>query len=86
VLVKHLGSSTYVFLQSSRHSVAGAAFTLQLAGLGQKVAKIVCDSVGYYHNTNATLGQTFTLSTAGSFSDTLGANGNDYQVKIYQIQ
>jgi hypothetical protein len=86
VLVKTLGTSTYVFVQSSRRSTTGAVFTFQLAGLGQKVAKVVYDSVGHYNNTNASLNQTFNLSTAGSFSDTLGANGNDYQVKIYQIQ
>ena len=86
VMVKQLGTATYVFVQSSRHSPSGAMFTFQLTGLGQKTATIVYDSIGHYQNTNASLNQTVTLNSAGSFSDTLGANGNDYQVKIYQIQ
>jgi hypothetical protein len=85
-LVKQYGGNTYLFAQSDRRSTAGASFAYTLAGLAGKTATITYDSNTRYDRPHTTLGHTFTLNGTGQFSDVLGANNDDYQVKIYRIQ
>ena len=85
-MVKQFNGATYLFTQSDRRSPAGATFTYSLAGLGGKTAKIIMDSNEHYDHVHGAWGQTFALNTSGQFSDVLGANGDDYQVKIYRIE
>ena len=85
-MVKQLNGVTYLFVQPDRRSTAGATFTYTLAGLAGKTAKVVYDSDGVYDNPHTSHGSTLVLSGAGQFSDVLGANGDDYQVKAYAIQ
>jgi len=85
-MVKQLNGVTYVFAQSDRRSPAGANFTYTLAGLAGKTAKIIYDSDVVYDQAHATHGKEFTLNGSGQFSDMVGANGDDYEVKGYAIQ
>jgi len=85
-LVKRLDGVTYVLAQSDRRSAKGAAFTFTLTGLGGQVAKVVYDSNDAYDPPRTSLNAAFTLTGTGQFRDVLGANGADYQTKIYAIQ
>jgi hypothetical protein len=85
-MVKQLNGVTYLFVQSDRRSSAGATFTYTLTGLGGKTAKVIYDSNGVYDNGHTIHGRTFVLNGSAQFSDVLGANGDDYQVKAYAIQ
>jgi hypothetical protein len=85
-LVKRIGGVTYLFAQSDRRSSSGASFSYTLSGLAGKTAKIVYDSAEHYDNRHSKHGATFALDGSGQFSDVLGQNGDDYQVKIYAIQ
>jgi hypothetical protein len=85
-MVKQLNGVTYLFAQSDRRSPAGASFTYTLAGLAGKTAKVIYDSDGDYDRPHSSHGTTFTLNGSGQFSDMLGANNNNYQVKGYAIQ
>ena len=80
------GDATFLLAQSDRRSPAGAAFTFKLAGLAGKTATVVYDSNARYDPPHAALNATFKLGADARFSDTLGANGDDYQVKIYAIR
>lgn len=84
-IVKQLNGITYMFVQTDRRSPAGATFTYTLAGLAGKTAEVIYDSDGVYDNSHTSHGSTFVLNGAGQFSDMLGANGDDYQVKAYAI-
>ena len=85
-LAKQYNGVTYLFVQSDRRSPYGANFNFCLAGLGSKTAKVVYDLNARYDPTHSDLGTTFALTANGSFTTTLGANNDDYQVKIYTIQ
>jgi hypothetical protein len=84
-IVKQLNGITYMFVQTDRRSPTGATFTYTLAGLAGKTAEVIYDSDGVYDNSHTSHGSTFVLNGAGQFSDLLGANGDDYQVKAYAI-
>jgi hypothetical protein len=84
-LVKRIGSNTYLFAQSDRRSAAGASFTFTLNGLAGKTAKVLYDSNNHYDSAHSTEGTTFTLNTGAQFTDVLGANHDDYEVKIYVV-
>jgi hypothetical protein len=84
-LVKQYNGSAYLFVQSDRRSAYGAIFRMTLAGLSGKTARVVYDSDAHYDPANSTVGSTIALSASGTFSDTLGGHGDDYQVKIYAI-
>jgi hypothetical protein len=85
-MVKQYNGATYLFVQSDRRSAYGAIFNMTVAGLAGKTASVVYDSNDHYDHVHTSLGARFTLNGAGAFSDTLGANGDHYQVKIYRIQ
>jgi hypothetical protein len=84
-MVKQRPTVTYLFAESDRRSPAGATFTYTLLGLPGATAKVVYDSNAKYDPAHSSTGATFTLNVAGQFSDNLGANHDDYQVKIYAI-
>ena len=85
-LVKTYNGVTYLFAQSDRRSAYGAYFNFTLAGMGSKKATVVYDSDAHYDPSHSTQGASHPLNGAGTFSDTLGANHDDYQVKIYAIR
>lgn len=85
-LAKLSAGNTFLFAQSDRRSVGGAAFTYVLAGLAGKTATVIYDSNERYDRQNSTIGAVFALDSSGQFSDVLGANNDEYQVKIYRIQ
>jgi len=84
-LVKQYNGKTFLFAQSDRRSSTGAQFTYTLAGLAGHTAEIVYDSNARYDPHNDSKGTTFALNGEAQFEDVLGANGDDYQVKIYRI-
>ncbi len=85
-MAKQYNGSTYLFMQSDRRSPYGAIFHMTLAGLSGKTARVVYDSNAHYDPAHSTVGSATALNAAGTFSDTLGAHGDDYEVKIYLIQ
>jgi hypothetical protein len=85
-LVKRYNGHTYLFAQSDRRSPAGATFTYTLTGLSGHPAEVVYDSDGRYDPAHTSRKTLFTLNAQGQFADVLGANGDDYQVKVYRIQ
>jgi len=85
-MAKQYNGATYLFVQSDRRSAIGAIFNMSLAGLSGKTARVVYDSDAHYDPANSTVGSTITLNASGTFADTLGGHGDDYQVKIYQVQ
>ena len=85
-LVKQLGPVTYVLAQSDRRSAGGAVFTFKIAGSGSKTARIVYDSNAHYDAGHSSEGKLLKINGAGEFSDTIGADSDDYQVKIYAIE
>jgi hypothetical protein len=82
-MLKSYGGVKYLFAMSSiRGSNTSVTFTIP----GATLATLVTDSNAQYDPPNAVApGTTFPL-TSGSFSDMFGANGDDYQVKVYTIQ
>jgi hypothetical protein len=85
-MVKQLDGVVYLFAQSDRRSQAGASFTYTLTGMGGRTAEIIYDSAEHYDPLHSVKGRKFALSASGQFSDVLGQNGDDYQVKIYAIK
>jgi hypothetical protein len=85
-MTKTYGGATYLFTQSDRRSTAGASFTYTLTGLAGKTAKVIYDSDQQYDAAHSAHGKTFAVSSSGQFSDVLGQNHDDYQVKIYLIK
>ena len=85
-LAKTAPGATYLFVESDRVSSSGATMTYTLTGLTGKTATVVYDSDAQYDATHNSTGSTFPLNGSAQFSDTLGANGDNYQVKIYAIQ
>jgi len=86
VLVKAADGVTYLLAQSDARSPTGASFAFTLTGLGGKTATVVYDSNEHYRAGHTQIGSVHKLDTGGSFSDTIGAFGSSYQVKIYAIQ
>ena len=84
-MVHDAGGTYYLFAQSDRRSPTGATFTFTLAGLAGKTAKTVYDSNERYDSSHSSRFKTVSLNGSGQFSDVLGANGDDYEVKIYRI-
>ncbi len=83
-LVKSYSGAIYLFAQPARKG--SAAFTFTLTGLAGKTATVIYDSNSRYDSAHASLGATLPLDSSAKFTDTLGANGDSYQVKIYKIQ
>jgi hypothetical protein len=54
--------------------------------MGGRTAEIIYDSAEHYDPLHSIKGRKFALSAPGQFSDVLGQNGNDYQVKVYAIK
>jgi hypothetical protein len=84
-LVKQYNGKTYLFAQSDRRSKNGTVLRFTLQGLAGKPLKIVYDSNSHYDTPHRVPTSAVNLDAHGAFSDTFGANGDDYQVKIYQI-
>jgi hypothetical protein len=83
-LATNNGGVIYLFADADRKGSAAMTFTL--AGHAGQTATIVYDSNSKYDVPHNSTGGTFTLNGSGQFTDTLGANGHDYQPKIYKIQ
>jgi hypothetical protein len=83
-LVKNYNGVHYVFAQPARNGSEVLTFTL--AGDAGKTATIVYDSNDQYDAAHSNVGGAFVLSGSAQFSDTFGANGDHYQVKIYAVQ
>jgi hypothetical protein len=84
-MAKQLNGVTYLFVQSDRRSAYGTVLNMTLSGLAGHTAKVVYDSNDHYDHAHTSLGATKVLQAGGAFSDTFGANGDDYQVRIYAI-
>ena len=84
--VSHVNGVHYLMVQTDRNSASGAPMTYTLRGLARKHATVVYDSASRYDRRHDTTGATFALSSLASFTDTLGANADHYQVKIYAIR
>jgi hypothetical protein len=66
-------------------STAGAVYTVHLPSLASHTGTIIYNSIKQYQGNQQPVGKAMSLSSAGDLSDTLGAIGFDYQVKIYKI-
>ena len=84
-LAKTHDGALYLFAQSDRRSPTGAAFTFSLTGYAGQTATVVYDSDSRYDPDNSTMCQTHALNASAQFTDTLGANSDHYQVKIYRV-
>lgn len=82
-IVKTYNGTLYLFAAPDRNG--SATMTFALTGYGGATAKVVYDSNAQYDPSHSSVGATFTLNGAGQFSDTFGANGHNYQPKIYTI-
>jgi hypothetical protein len=82
-VVKTYSGTPYLFADSDRNGSALMTFTL--SGYAGYTATVVYDSNAQYDPTHSEVGTTFTLNGSGQFSDTFGANGHNYQPKIYTI-
>ena len=82
-VVKTYSGTPYLFADSDRNGSATMTFTL--TGYAGYTATVVYDSNAQYDPTHSSVGNTFTLNGSGQFSDTFGANGHNYQPKIYTI-
>jgi hypothetical protein len=82
-IVKNSNGTLYLFADSDRNGSATMTFTL--SGYSGATAKVVYDSNAHYDAAHSSVGQAFTLNGSGQFSDTFGANGHNYQPKIYMI-
>lgn len=83
-LIKSYGGAHYVFVQPARNGTGPLSITL--AGDAGKTATVVYDSDAQYDAANSNVGKTIALDANGQFADTFGANGDNYQVKIYTVQ
>ena len=82
-MLKQVGDEDYLFVESNRDGTTTATYNdPALAGL---TATLVYDSANQYDPASSEQGMTFPISTAGTFSDSLGTTGNPYQVKVYAI-
>lgn len=82
-IVKNYNGTPYLFADSDRDGSATMTFTL--SGYAGAIATVVYDSNAQYDAAHSSIGTSFTLDGSGKFSDTFGANGHNYQPKIYRI-
>ena len=82
-VARNYNGNLYLFADSDRNGSATMTFTL--SGYAGKTATVVYDSNAQYDPTHSSVGNAFTLNGTGQFSDTFGANGHNYQPKIYMI-
>jgi len=82
-IAKNYNGTLYLFADSDRNGSASMTFTL--SGYAGQTATVVYDSNAQYDPTHSSVGTSFTLDGNGRFSDTFGANGHNYQPKIYKI-
>ena len=82
-IVKSYNGTPYLFADSDRNGQATMTFTL--SGHAGATATVVYDSNAQYDPSTSSVGTSFTLNGSGQFSDTFGANGHNYQPKIYKI-
>ena len=82
-MTKVVGGTTYLFVESDRNGSTTGTFSDP--GLAGDTATLVYDSAAHYDPAASEQGDTFTLSSTGSFSDSLGTASNPYQVKVYAI-
>jgi hypothetical protein len=82
-IVKNYNGTLYLFADSDRNGSTTMNFTL--AGYAGQTATVVYDSNAKYDPTHSSVGTAFALNGSGQFSDTFGANGHNYQPKIYKI-
>jgi hypothetical protein len=91
-LAKTYSGAAWLFVESDRTSMSGggcasgATFTATLTGLAGKTATVEYDSNSQYDPTHDTTGNTHSLNGSAQFTDTLGANSDSYEVKIYKVQ
>lgn len=85
-LAKSRPGAIVLFAQSDRRSATGATFTFTLAGHAGQTATVTYDSDQRYDRPHSSVGKTFTLDGSGQFSDTLGAFGDGYEVKVYRVR
>jgi hypothetical protein len=83
-MVKVVNGVTYVFAESDRNGETTATFGLGPSFAGAH-AVVIYDSDARYDRANSEQGNELVLGSRGSFSDAFGANGANYQVKIYKI-
>jgi len=83
-IVKNYNGTLYLFADPDRNGSASFTFGLGSTYAGW-TATVAYDSDAQYNSTYSTVGKSFTLNSSGQFSDTLGANGDNYQPKIYKI-
>ena len=94
-MTKVVGGTTYLFVEADRANGTTTG-TYSVSGQANQTATLVYDSAAHYDPAASEQGDTFTLNSSGSFSDSLsgdngagsnhyGAGANGYQVKIYAI-
>ena len=83
-MVKVVNGLTYLFVESRSRRIDVGRFGLgrSLAGA---TATVVYDSDAHYDRAYSESGKRFKLSASGAFSDRLGLDGDNYQVKVYRI-
>ena len=88
VIVKAYNGYHYVMVQPSRRAPtsAGFTYTVQLNDGSFTTARVDYDTNADYDTGNDTTGSSVTLTGGNSFTVTLGANGDNYQTKIIQVQ
>jgi len=82
-IVKTYNGSLYLFADTDRNGSATMTFTL--SGYAGQKATVIYDSNAQYDPAHSSVGATFTLNSSGQFSDSFGANGHNYQPKVYRI-
>jgi len=94
-MTKVVNGTTYLFVEADRAN-GKTTGTYTVSGAANQSATLVYDSAAHYDPALSEQGDTFTLNSSGSFSDSLtgdngagsndyGAGANGYQVKIYAI-
>ena len=94
-MTKVVGGTTYLFVEADRAN-GSTTGNYTIAGAANQPATLVYDSAAHYDPAASEQGDTFSLNSSGSFSDSLsgdngagsnhyGAGANGYQVKVYAI-
>ena len=94
-MTKVVNGTTYLFVEADRANGTTTG-TYTISGTANQTATLVYDSAARYDPAASEQGDTFTLNSSGSFSDSLsgdngagsndyGAGANGYQVKIFAI-
>lgn len=94
-MTKVVNGTTYLFVEADRANGTTTG-TYTISGTASQTATLVYDSAARYDPAASEQGDTFTLNSSGSFSDSLsgdngtgsndyGAGANGYQVKIFAI-